>query len=283
MPESNPGRSRSSAPNPLKVAFARQHPEELATWLAARSHDELIQALHGLPADAGAAVIAKLPHTVSVKLLASQSDEAVSAWLAQAALDDALTLVLHLDESRRGHILATLPIRHMRRSLERLVVYPQKTVGALVDPTVVRINASTSLQDAIDTLRAGDYHEQEWIWIVDNEGRYVGLLDMSKALLARSDQFQVDELAIRLEPLRAETALAAARNLSEWLKHPELPVVDHLNHLLGALSRQRLMDALRDESPEEFGIFDGLTALTNQYFRVLGQCLGDLLGFRERT
>lgn len=268
-------------PNPLKVAFARQHPEELAAWLATQSHDDLIKALHGLPADAGAAVIAKLPHTVSVKLLAAQSDETVSGWLAQAALDDALTLVLHLDEGRRAKILATLPIRHMRRNLERLVIYPQKTVGALVDPTVVRLTASTRLQDAIDMLRAGDYQDQEFIWIVDGEGRYVGLLDLSKALLARSDQFQVGELAIPLEALRAETALPAARDLSEWLKHPELPVVDHLNHLLGALSRQRLMDALRDEVPENSGIFDGLTALTNQYFRVMGTCLGDLLGFKE--
>ncbi|MEQ8857493.1 MAG: CBS domain-containing protein [Pseudomonadales bacterium] len=267
--------------NPLKVAFARNHPAELAAFLAAQPTGQLLAALHGLPADVGAGVIAKLPHTMSVKLLADQSDEVVASWLARAALDDALTLVLHLGEERRERILATLPIRQMRRTLERLVVYPKRTVGALVDPTVVRVAATTSLQEAITMLRAGDYGELEWIWIVDQDSRYVGLLDLSKALLARSDQFQVGELAVHLEPLRAETALLAARDISEWMKHPELPVVDHQNHLLGALSRVALVAALAEEQPSEQGVVDGITSLTEEYFRVMGLCLGDLLGLKD--
>lgn len=266
--------------NPLRVAFARRHPEELAAVLATLSTDELLGALSGLPADVGAGVIAKLPHTISVRLLTTQSDATVASWLGHAALDDALTLVLHLEPERREKILATLPIRHMRRTLERLVVYPRKTVGALVDPTVVRVSAATELSQAVSMLRSGDYGELEWIWIVDAESRYVGLLDLSKALLARSGKVTVGELAVPLNALRAETALLAARDVNDWLKHPELPVVDHQNHLLGALSRQRLMTALADEQPREHGVADAATGLAQAYFQVLGSCLGALLGPR---
>lgn len=268
--------------NPLRVAYARAHPDELAALLAGIPLDELLGTLRDLPADACAAVIARLPHPVSVRLLASQSDETVAAWLAQAPLDDALTLVMHLADERRGRILATLPIRHMRRTLERLVVYPQQTVGALVDPTVVRVSATTELAEAVNLLRAGDQQELEWIWIVDAESRYVGLLDLSRALLARSERVTVGELAVPLTALRAETALAAARDVSEWLKHPELPVVDHQHHLLGALSRERLMTALAASGASDYGFADSLSALTQAYFRVLGACLAELLGTRGR-
>jgi Mg/Co/Ni transporter MgtE len=268
-------------PNPLKLAFARNHPRELAAHLATQSYDTLVQTLDGLPADAGAAVIAKLPHPLAVKLLATRSDEMVSAWMSRAALDDALTLVLHLDEPRRAAVLARLPIRHMRHTLERLVVYPSRTIGALLDPTAPRLTAATPLEEAITTLRAGDYAELDWIWIVDSDARYVGLLDLSKALLARSGQMPVGELAIELQPLRAETSLTAALDAGEWLKHPELPVVDHLGHLLGALSRVRLVAALKDERTHEHGVLDSLTALTEQYFRIMGICLGDLLAGRK--
>lgn len=274
--------TQTTSANPLRVAYARNHPDELAALLAALPHDQLTSALRDLPPDAGAAVVAKLPHTLSVKLLASQSDEVVSGWLNQAALDNALTLVLHLEEQRRQRILARMPIRHMRRTLERLVVYPKKTVGALVDPTVVRLQASTSLSQAVDMLRAGDYSDLEWIWLVDADSRYVGLLDLSQALLARSNHLPVGELGVRLEPMRAETSLVAARDVSEWMKHPELPVVDHLNHLLGTLSRERLMKALSADAPANNGVIDGLTSLTEAYFRVMGRCLGDLLGQQER-
>lgn len=269
-------------PNPLRVSFARNHPGELAVYLATRSHDDLLSALNGLPADAGAGVIAKLPHSLAVTLLASQSDEAVSRWLNRAALDDALTLLLHLEEGRRTRILAAMPIKHMRRTLERLVVYPKKTVGALVDPTIVRLQATTNLQQAVDMLRNGDYGELEWVWLVDAESRYVGLLDLGRALLAGSSHYQVGELAVRLEPLRAETSLAAARDAGGWMNHPELAVVDYQNHLLGTLSRRRLIKALETEKPADHGIVDGLSSLTEAYFRIMGLCLGDLLGQRER-
>lgn len=267
-----------SATSPLKLAFARRHPEALAAHLAGGTHDELLHALQGLPADAGSAVIARLPHAQLVRLLTSQTDETVASWLSQAALDDALAIVLHLQEARRGTVLAKLPIRHMRRTLERLVVYPQQTVGALVDPTVTRLAAATTLAEAITLLRSDDDEPQEWIWIVDQTGGYVGLLDLGRALVAESSHFQVGELAVRVEPLRAETALSAARDAKEWLSYPELPVVDHLNHLLGALPRQRLVQALSGGPSQEFGIVDGVTDLANQYIRVLGLCLRDLLG-----
>lgn len=265
-------------PNPLKTAFARNHPEELAAYLAAQSQDVLVGALEDLPPEACAGVVAKLPHTLSVKLIAAQSDAIVAGWVANTTLDNALTLVLHLEEERRGAILAKLADRRLRRTLERVVIYPQRTVGALMDPTAIRIAASTMLDEAIELLRVGDETPHEWIWIVDGEGRYAGLLDMSKALLARTERYRVGELAIRLEPLRAETTLMAARDLDEWMKYPELPVVDHLDHMLGTLSRERLMDALKGEARHEYGIVDGLTSLTNEYFRVMRICVGDLLG-----
>ena len=270
-----------AAPNPLRVAFARDHPQELAAHLAAQSYEMLVRTVEELPVEVGAAVIAKLPHAVATKLLATQSDEVVCGWLSPAGLDDALTLVLHLDEARRAGILARLPNRGMRRTLERLVVYPTRTVGALLDPAVVRLAARTPLAEAIGILRSSDYGGLDWVWIVDAGSHYVGLLDLKRALLARSEQLPVGELAVRLKPLRAETDLAAARDVGEWLKHPELPVVDHLDHLLGSISRERLAAALKDEQPNEHGVLNSVAALTEQYFRVMIICLGDLLGRRE--
>lgn len=248
--------------------------------LAPHGLEDVRATILGLPADAAACVIAKLPHGLAVNLLAGQEDAVVSEWLSQAALDDALTLVLHLRPERRERILATIPIRHMRRTLERLVVYPRRTVGAVVDPTVVRVSAATSLDEAVALLRAGDQGDLQWIWIVDTQGGYLGMLDLSKALLARSGNYTVSELAVALPPLLAETTLAAARDANEWLRHPELPVVDHQNHLLGALSRERLMAALAEDAPAEQGLTDGILSLVDDYFRVMAACLGDLFGPR---
>jgi len=268
--------------SPLQAAFARKHPAELAALLAAGPREQLTAALHRLPADAGAAVIAKLPQNLSARLLAGEADEVVGRWLAQAALDDALTLVMGVAKERRERLLAGLPGRRLRRTLEQLVIYPKKTVGALVNPTAVRIAAGTRLHEAVAMLRAGEHAELNWIWVVDEQGRYAGLLDLGKALLTRASEVPVSEIAVRPEPLRAEISLPAARDLEDWLRYPELPVIDYQGHLLGALSRLRLMDALRQETAREHGLIDAVGSLVQAYFRVLGLCLGSLLGMQER-
>lgn len=269
-----------AAEHPLKVAFARNHPQELAALMAGHPREALLDTLGDLPVDAGAAVIARLPRSTMAALLAAEGDDAVASWVGHAALDDALTLVLQLEPERRPRVLSRLPLRHMRRTLESLVVYPKRTAGALVDPGVARVAANLDLAQAIDLLRADDRGDVETIWVVDGDGRYVGLLDVGRALLSRSSRQPVGELAVRVEALRAETALGAARDLEGWLKHPDLPVVDHQDHLLGALSRQRLMAALGSDLPEHHGLVDGIATVTESYFRFLGSCLGALFGAR---
>lgn len=266
--------------NPLRVAFARNHPEELAALLAGRGREDLLDILGSLPADVGAAVLARLPPGTTAALLAAEDAASVASWVGRAALEDALTLLLQVAPERRPAILERVPLRHMRRTLESLVIYPRRTAGALVDPGVARVGAGLELAQAVELLRADQTHVNQ-IWVVDSDGRYVGLLDVGRALLSRSARQPVGELAARVEPLRAETALAAARDLDAWLHHPELPVVDHQNHLLGALSQQRLMAALAAEAPQQHGLIDGIGTVTESYFRFLGACLGELLAARS--
>lgn len=267
-------------PHPLKLAFAREYPGELAAYAATKGAGAVGQALDGLPPDAAAAVVAALPHGHAVRVLAGHDDDRVGEWVNAASLNHALALLLHLAEERRTGILDRLSNRRVRRDLKRLVVYPGDTIGALVNPAAMRLNASLTLADGVAILQEDESDPDQSIWLVDEGGIYLGLLDLSSVLATRSEFLKLREFRVPVKALRAETALGAARDFDEWQAHPELPVVDELGHLLGSVSRRRLMSVLAGARVTERGLVEDVGELVRQYFRVMGVFLGDLFDMR---
>ncbi|MFN2349329.1 MAG: hypothetical protein ABR558_07125, partial [Thioalkalivibrio sp.] len=231
-----------------------------------------------LPAETAAPVVAMLPHHHALAVLGEQDDETLILWLSVAGVDRALTLLLHIDESRRLRILQGLPSRRMRRTLETLVIYPPDRVGALANPSAMQLNAGMLVPDAVTLLREHAPDPAQPVWLVDDGGGYLGRLDLGGALMARADTSTLSAFMIPLEALRAETRLTNARDFPEWLRHTTLPVTDHLNHLLGSLSREELMAALAGGNATENSLSQSMNELTGQYFRVMGICLGTLFG-----
>lgn len=269
-----------SGPNPLKLAFVREHPAELAAFLARQGADTVMQALEDLPPGDCAALAASLPHARAAQLLAMRDDEAVACWLDEASLDHALSLLLHLDAPRRMRVLDKLPGRGRRRRLRRLVDYPPATVGSQVDPSALTLEVNMPLAEAVELLRAELPETDRSVWLVDEAGHYAGLLDSARALVARSNRLKLREVLVELPPVTADMPLIQASRLNEWIEHPELPVVDRRGHMLGFLSRGRLMSSLQGSGPTDKGVVDDIGEVARQYVHVMGSCLGELLGLR---
>lgn len=267
--------------NPLACAYARRLPGEVAAHLSKRGADAVVKTLAELPDDVAAGVIARLPHGHAVHILAGRDDARIAALIDAAGLDHALAILLNVSTDRRQRILESLASRRKRRALRKLVVYPRDTTGAALDPTAARLEASMSLAEAVEFLRGNALEPERAIWLVDADGNYRGLLDSGSALAARTQLAALDEYRVRIKPLRAETTLTNASNSDQWLAHSELPVVDEHGHLLGSLTRARLMTTMGGHGPGNSALIDGMSDLAHQYFRVLGVCLGDLFDTRR--
>lgn len=266
--------------NPLKLAFLREHPAEFAAFLARQGVEAVERALADLPPADSAALAASLPHARAVQALAAREDETLGQWLDEAGLDHALSVLLHLDATRRARVLDRLSSRSRRRRLRRLVTYPPTSVGSRVDPSAIAFNTDMPLTEAVEVLRAEPPEADRSVWLVDEAGHYAGLLDLGQALVARSGRLKLREMLIELRPVRADMTLSLAGRLDEWLEYPELPVVDHRGHMLGVVSRARVVAALEGVEQTDKGVVDDLGEVTRHYFQVMGSCLGELLGLR---
>lgn len=269
-----------SQPNPLKLAFVREHPSELAAFLARQGVDAILQAMEGLQPGDAAALAASLPHARAVQVLAAHDDKTLAHWVDEAGVDHALSVLLHLDAPQRTRVLDQLSSRSRRRRFRRLVTYPAASVGAQVDPSAIALDVNMPLTEAVDLLRAEPPEANRSVWLVDEAGHYAGLLDLGQALVARSGRLKLREVLMELRPVRADMSLGQANRLNEWLEQPELAVVDHRGHMLGVLSHARLLSALAAAGHTDKSVVDDLGEVTHHYFRIMGSCLGELLGLR---
>ncbi|MBX3705588.1 MAG: magnesium transporter [Pseudomonadales bacterium] len=264
----------------LTVAFAREHPEEVAALLARASAAEVLRVVADLPGELAPGVVARLGRTSARMVLDATDSTRVADWLSGAATEDAMSLLVQLDPGRRAEVLAEVRDRRLKRNLERLLVYPERTVGAIANPSVPRLGDGVTVGDAVRLLRRDAEQTDEPVWIVDAAGRLRGVLDFARILNARSEHTTLRDCAIVVLPLRAETSLKAAADAREWLKHAILPVVDGNNYLLGALSRQRLMAEV-ESSRREQGLTDGIATVAAAYIRFMASALADLLSGRR--
>lgn len=267
--------------NPLAHAYARRFPAEVAAHLIKHDATVIAETLDGLPDNVAAGVMARMPHGHAVRILSARDDASIATWIDAAGLDHALTILLHVGTDRRERVLECLSSRRTRRALRKLVVYPPDTAGAALNPAAPRLEASLSLADAVEFLRSDDLEPERVIWLVDGDGKYRGLLDSARALAARTQRAALDEFLVRVKALRAETTLTNARDANQWLEHAELPVIDEHGHLLGSITRARLMAALGRGETGDSGLVDGMGALAHQYFRVLAICLDDIFDARR--
>lgn len=267
-------------PNPLALAYARAYPGELAGFLVGHQAAAVPEIVAGLPGAEAAALVARLPQGHAERVL-SVSDEAdISGWLDAASLDDGVAVALRVPDGRRSAVLDAMDNSRAREAIRRVLVYPVTTVGALTDPSAVHLRADMPLSEAIVALRDDRRGTERAVWLVDDKGCFAGQLDLQQALVAHSDRQPLSDWCIGLRPLRAESTLAAARDVPEWMKHAELPVVDHQERLLGTVSRERLVQALGGAMADSPGLMEDVGDLVRQYFNVMGTVLGDLFSLR---
>jgi magnesium transporter len=181
------------------------------------------------------AVLERLPDPVAAQLLAESEPAASVAVLAQ------------LDAAERRRRLDQLDAQ-VARELAELASYPEESAGRLMDPRVSPLRAGSSVADALARLRAIPRSGLRELFVVDDEGRLAGRVDIQDLAVAepsaslREITRGVVAAVKDLDP--REDVVAALQH------HPitTLPVLNHVGRFLGVIRQPELVAALEKEA-----------------------------------
>ena len=263
--------------DPLLLQFASDKPDEMAALLGNSELQELSGILERLPEASAASLAARLPSWQLTGLLGSIEPALLARMLGAAKTDEAVALVSHLNESRYASVLEAVPAPE-RRSLYELLEFPSYSVAALVTTDFIRVQESTSCGTFSEQLSASTDTSPRAVLVVDQNGKYRGILSLPAAYSRKNRARPVGQIAINVEPLNGNTAASQALTARQWIKYSELPVVDSRHRILGVVNRASLERVAGDFAPREFSFERVLSELATAYLSLCARVLESVLG-----
>lgn len=230
----------------------RLRPAELADLVEEATRDESEEILDAVGTDKEleADVFEELEPDHQLQVLRERSDREVGDVLAHMRPDDAADLLTELDQERRLPILEMLPAG-IQAKVRGLLGFHPNTAGGLMTPDFLALTPKTTVQGAIDRIRAAASISLEallGLYLVD-DGRLIGSLVLPR-LLQADPAVALGEIA-EPDPVRvsadADITEIAVRMTDFNLV--TMPVVDAEDRLIGVIT---VDDVLEATVPEEW-------------------------------
>lgn len=210
-------------------------PEEAAGLLALQQAHVVVRAWQALSPDIARAVVERLPDALARHVLAEAEPAASVAVLGQ------------WEEEERGRRLATLDAQ-VARELRTLLSYPETSAGRLMDPDVSPLREGLSVGQALARLRAMRRRGLRELFVVDEEGRLSGRVEIQD-LAVTDDARPLRDIVRPL--IAAVKALDPQEDVVALLEHrpiTELPVVNVDGRFVGVIRHAALLTAVEQES-----------------------------------
>ncbi len=231
----------------------KRHPAEVADILRVLREDEAVELLRLLyKRRAAAASLEQMDPDEAAELLAELNrDEAVQI-LSRMEPDDAVDLLEELPPEMVEDILRRLEAEKAK-TFRELLRYPPDTAGGLMSPEYVALPADLSVQEAIESLRriAQEMETVYYAYVVDGEGKLLGVLSLRDLVFARPETPIREIMRTDVVTLRPEMSAEEVARVFDKYGYLALPVVDEAGKILGIVTLDDVLDAVRMEDTED--------------------------------
>jgi magnesium transporter len=154
-----------------------------------------------------------------------------------------------------------------RHDIRMLLSCPEESAGALMTTEYASLPADITAGEAVTRLRtqAPDSESIYYIYVLDAERHLVGFVSLRDLILAKptalvSDLMQRDPISVRVEEPREQVVEKLAR-----FDFIAIPVVDDKNRLVGIVTHDDVLDAVRQDATDDAQRIAAITPLGESY------------------
>jgi magnesium transporter len=238
----------------LRDRFVFAHPAEAARLLEPLPAAELAQAMIELPTNAWSELLRWLAPYSAANALALVPAQQAAQLLETTRRDAAAAILRVMDAGDRAAVEGSLSTA-AEKGLKPLLRYAVGTAGALMDPSVLCLAENISAAEAMERLGQSPQHALYYVYVVAEDQKLVGVLNIRELMAARSEQL-LGMIAVR--PVETLSARATSESIVAhrgWKNFHALPVVGGDGRFLGAIRYESLRKL--EESLLEAGLDDG--------------------------
>ena len=228
--------------------------------------NEVAVLLQWLPDDEVPALLEELPPAEAARILRTLSAPEAATLLEEMDPDDAADVVEQLPSRDANEILVRMRPEEAAeiRGLSR---YPPDSAGGIMTPAFVAVTRDATATEAIAAIRnlVDEAETVNYVYVVDDERRLLGVLSLYRLLLSRPDIPVVELMAPTTVRVRANADQEVAARLLTDRNLLAIPVVDDDDHLLGIITEDDVADVLQAEATEDIERLGGSQPLNVPY------------------
>lgn len=238
-----------AGPEYAEVAELRNmHQSDVAERIRSLPHDKRRRLAELMEDDRLADLLEELPEDEQIRLIQGLDLERAAHVLEEMEPDDAADLLGELPEAERQRLLEAMEPEEST-PLRRLLAYGEDTAGGLMTPEPIVLNASTTVAEALATVREPDLPMElaAQVFVVrpptsTPTGRFLGTVPFQR-LLREAPGTRLEDCAhADPEPVPPDMPL---REVAERLASYDViavPVCDGANRLVGAVTVDDVLD-----------------------------------------
>jgi len=244
------------------------HPADIAEVLDQLDLEEAQYLFERLEHELAAEVILEVPDDRREDLLDNYTGKEIAEELiGHIDSDDAADVIAELPDEVRDEVLANIGDSDQKSEITELLTYDENTAGGLMAKELVKVRADSTMLACVRALREHAEHIDDIyvILVVDEHNRLVGSIPL-KLLITTSlrtpvkDVYDPDVISVK-----AHEDVEEVNRIMEKYDLVMLPVTDDRGRLLGRITIDDVVDAIREEETEDAQKMAGMEALDYSY------------------
>ena len=250
----------------LREVAEELHPATVAEFSEGLDDGELWRFLDAVPVERQADVFPYFPMARQVELVKAGDRPHLGALLEWMAPDNRADLLRELDPELVEEILP-LVAKAERHDIRMLLSCPEDSAGSLMTTEYASLPGDITAGEAIARLRsqAPDSESIYYIYVLDPERKLVGFVSLRDLILARptalvADLMQRDVISVRVEEPKDRVVQKLAR-----FDFIAIPVVDDRNRLVGIITHDDVLDAVRQDATDDAQRIAAIAPLRESY------------------
>ncbi|WP_168171420.1 magnesium transporter [Lacimicrobium sp. SS2-24] len=231
----------------MALYFLKEQPEAAARQLEREPPQQVAELLQQATPSVAAATLATMMPDQASRVLTLMTDEQAARLFSELNSADIATIFRLMDEAPRSHCL-TLMSPRKQAACQRLLSYPDYTVGAWIETDILMLTDTMQAKEALLRIRKSTRSDLQHSFVVNQNRQLIGPVSVYK-LLHASESTPVSRLVEHhTSGLSGFTELQAAIDMSIWQQTDTLPVVNLNNELIGIIHHHRLRYVLNRQS-----------------------------------
>ncbi|GGD71151.1 magnesium transporter MgtE N-terminal domain-containing protein [Lacimicrobium alkaliphilum] len=254
----------------LALHFLKEQPRAAARQLERETPQKAAGLLSQASADVAAQGLTAMVPDHASRILSLLSDEQCSRLFFELKSADIATILRHFDDRKRSFYFALMSSRK-KSACQRLLSYPEYTVGAWLETNLLMITDTMHAQDAVLRIRKSTAANLQHCFVVNQKRQLIGPVSLYR-LLHASESTLVSRLVEQPSSgLNGFTELRAAIDLDDWRHRDSMPVVNYDNELIGVIHHHQIRHALNKQGTQRHA------ALPYEVLNLYGASIGALL------